>query len=76
MREVEVSLNMKLVDAMTELRVWLDHNNYVSVSFDICKERHHRVIVRVVFAAPVWSIKRLLAAYPDRDSNRGERVLR
>jgi hypothetical protein len=50
MREVEVGLNMKLVDAITELRVWLDHNNYVPVSFEICKERHHRVIVRVVFA--------------------------
>jgi len=50
MREVEVRLDMKLADAMTELRLWLDHNNYVPVSFDICKERHHRVLVRVVFA--------------------------
>jgi hypothetical protein len=38
------------VDAMTELRVWLDLNNCVPVSFDICKEPHHRVLVRVVFA--------------------------
>ena len=50
MREVNVHLRMRLADAMTELRVWLDHNNYVPVSFEICKERHHRVIVRVVFA--------------------------
>jgi len=50
MRQVEVRLDMKLVDAMTELRVWLDHNNYVPVSFDICKERQQSVLVRVVFA--------------------------
>jgi hypothetical protein len=50
MREVEVRLEMKLSDAMSELRVWLDHNNYVPVSFDISKEREQRVLVRVVFA--------------------------
>ena len=50
MREVEVRLEMKLSDAMNELRVWLDHNNYVPVSFDISKEREQRVLVRVVFA--------------------------
>ena len=50
MCKVEVGLDMKLVDAMNELRVWLDLNNYVPVSFEICKERHKRVLVRVVFA--------------------------
>ena len=49
MREFEVRLEMKLADAMTELRVWFDHNNYVPVSFDICKERQG-VLVRLVFA--------------------------
>jgi hypothetical protein len=52
-REVEVRLDMKLADRMTELRVWervwLDHNNYVPVSF-VCKERQQSVLVRVVFA--------------------------
>ena len=50
MREVEVHLEMRLAAAMSELRVWLDHNNYVPVSFDICKEQQQNVLVRVVFA--------------------------
>ena len=50
MCEVEVRLDMKLADAMNELRVWLDLNNYVPVSFEICKERQQSVLVRVVFA--------------------------
>jgi hypothetical protein len=35
---------------MTELRVWLDRNNYVPVSFDIMKQPRG-VLVRMVFAA-------------------------
>ena len=49
MREVNVHLRMRLADAMTELRVWLDHNNYVPVSFDIKRQRRG-VLVRIVFA--------------------------
>ena len=49
MREVNVHLGMKLADAMTELRVWLDHNDIVPVSFDISKERRG-VLVRMTFA--------------------------
>jgi hypothetical protein len=53
-REVEVRLDTKLADPMTELRVWLDHNNYVPVSFEICKERQPSVLVRVVFSNLIW----------------------
>ena len=49
MREVNVHLRMGLADAMTELRVWLDHNNHVPVSFDI-KRQQRGVLVRIVFA--------------------------
>jgi len=49
MREVEVRLRMDLAKAMTEVRVWLDHNSYVPVSFDIKRERGG-ILVRVVFA--------------------------
>lgn len=49
MHEVEVHLEMKLADAMGELRVWLDHNDCVPVSFDIKRQRRG-VLVRVVFA--------------------------
>jgi hypothetical protein len=37
MHEIAVHLEMKLADAMGELRIWLDHNDYVPVSFDISK---------------------------------------
>ena len=40
---------MRLADAMTELRVWLDHNNHVPVSFDIRRQRRG-VLIRIVFA--------------------------
>jgi len=40
---------MDLAKAMTEVRVWLDHNSYVPVSFDIKRERGG-ILVRVVFA--------------------------
>jgi hypothetical protein len=49
MREVEVRLAMKLADAMSELRVWLDHNDCVPVSFDI-RRQGQGVLVRIVFA--------------------------
>jgi len=49
MREVEVRLAMKLADAMGELRVWLDHNDCVPVSFDINRQGRG-VLVRVIFA--------------------------
>ncbi|HZH84768.1 MAG TPA: hypothetical protein VFD87_16595 [Phototrophicaceae bacterium] len=49
MYEVEVHLQMKLADAMGELRVWLDHNDYVPVSFEISKKTEG-VLVRMVFA--------------------------
>jgi hypothetical protein len=49
MREVELRLRMDLAKAMSELRIWLDHNACVPVSFDISKERRG-VLVRVVFA--------------------------
>ena len=49
MYEVEVHLQMKLADAMGELQVWLDHNDYVPVSFEISKKTEG-VLVRMVFA--------------------------
>ena len=49
MHEVEVQLKMKLADAMGELRVWLDHHDYVPVCFDISKKKAG-VLVRIVFA--------------------------
>ena len=49
MYEVEVHLKMKLADAMGELRVWLDHNDYVPVSFEISKQKPG-VLVRMIFA--------------------------
>ena len=49
MYEVEVHLQMKLADAMGELRVWLDHYDHVPVSFDISKKKAG-VLVRIVFA--------------------------
>ena len=49
MREVNIHFKMRLADAMTELRVWLDHNNYVPVSFDIRRQRRG-VLIRIVFA--------------------------
>lgn len=49
MHEVELQLKMKLADAMGELRVWLDHHDYVPVCFDISKKKPG-VLVRIVFA--------------------------
>ena len=49
MHEVQVQLKLKLADAMGELRVWLDHHDYVPVSFDISKKKAG-VLVRIVFA--------------------------
>jgi len=40
---------MKLADAMGELRVWLDHHDYVPLCFDISKKKAS-VLVRIVFA--------------------------
>ena len=40
MHEIAVHLEMKLADAMGELRIWLDHNDYVPVS----------LLVRMIFA--------------------------
>jgi len=40
---------MKLADAMSELRVWLDHNDCVPVSFDI-RRQGQGVLVQIVFA--------------------------
>jgi hypothetical protein len=51
MREVEVRLRMKLADAMSALRIWLDHNDCVPVSFDVVKAKPRGiVVVRIVFA--------------------------
>jgi len=49
MHEVELQLKMKLADAKGELRVWLDHHDYVPVCFDISKKKAS-VLVRIVFA--------------------------
>ena len=49
MREVELRLRMDLAKAMSELRIWLDHNNCVPLSFDISK-KSRGVLVRLVFA--------------------------
>ena len=51
MREVEVRLRMKLADAMSALRIWLDHNDCVPVSFDVVRAQPRGVVVvRIVFA--------------------------
>ena len=51
MREVEVRLRMKLADAMSTLRIWLDHNDCVPVSFDVVRAKPRGVVVvRIVFA--------------------------
>ena len=51
MREVEVRLRMKLADAMGALRIWLDHNDCVPVSFDVVRANPRGVVVvRIVFA--------------------------
>ena len=50
MREIEVRLSMKLADAMSALRIWLDHNNCVPVSFDVVSAKPRgTVVVRIVF---------------------------
>jgi len=49
MHAIAAHLEMKLADAMGELRIWLDHNDYVPVSFDVSKERRG-VLVRMIFA--------------------------
>ena len=51
MREVEVRLRMKLADAMSALRTWLDHNECTPVSFDVIRAKPRGlVVVRIVFA--------------------------
>ena len=51
MREVEVRLRMNLADAMSALRIWLDHNDCVPVSFDVVRANARGVVVvRIVFA--------------------------
>ena len=40
MREVEIRLTgWRIADAMAELRIWLDHNDCVPLSFDIARRR-------------------------------------
>ncbi|MBV9016777.1 MAG: hypothetical protein JO058_14085 [Alphaproteobacteria bacterium] len=42
---------MKLADAMSALRIWLDHNDCVPVSFDVVRAQPRGVVVvRIVFA--------------------------
>ena len=50
MREVKIRLKgWKLTDALGELRLWLDHNNCVPVSFDISRGKGGVLLVRMLF---------------------------
>ena len=51
MRQVEVRLRGWMVaDAVAELRIWLDHNNCVPLSFDIHRLPPGGICVRVEFS--------------------------
>ena len=51
MRQVEVTLTgCTIADAMAELRVWLDHNDYVPLSFEIRKLPSGEIWVRIEFS--------------------------
>ena len=51
MSEVEIQLRgWTLADAMAELRIWLDHNDCVPVSFDIRRLPTGALRVRVQFS--------------------------
>ena len=51
MRQVEAKLTgWTISDAMAELRIWLDHNDCVPLSFEIRKLPSGEIWVRVEFA--------------------------
>jgi hypothetical protein len=51
MRQVDIELKgWMIADAMAELRIWLDHNNCVPLSFDISKLPSGGIRVRVEFS--------------------------
>jgi len=51
MRQVEVRLTgWSMADAMAELRIWLDQNNYVPQDFAITKLPTGALLVRVAFS--------------------------
>ena len=48
--EVEVRLSgWRLADALSELRVWLDHHQCTPESFEIAKSANGAVLVRIAF---------------------------
>jgi hypothetical protein len=50
MRQVEVRLaGWKIADAMAKLRIWLDHNECVPLSFEIRKLPTGALCVRIEF---------------------------
>jgi hypothetical protein len=50
MRRVEVRLRgWKIADALAELRIWLDHNDCVPVSFDIVRAATGALLVCIEF---------------------------
>lgn len=51
MRQVEMQLTgWMIANAMAELRIWLDHNDCVPLSFDIYRLPSGSIQVRVEFA--------------------------
>jgi hypothetical protein len=51
MRLAEVRLKgWMIADVMAELRIWLDHNDCVPLSFDIVKEATGGLLVRIEFS--------------------------
>lgn len=51
MREAEVRLKgWMITDALAELRIWLDHNNCVPLSFEITRAATEGLVVRVQFS--------------------------
>jgi hypothetical protein len=51
MRQVDIELKgWMIADAMAELRIWLDHNNCIPLSFDISKLPSGGIRVRVEFS--------------------------
>ena len=51
MHQIEVRLNGRsLADAMAELRIWFDRNNYVPQDFGIAKLPSGELLVRVEFS--------------------------
>ena len=50
MREVEIRLTgWRIADAMAELRIWLDHNDCVPLSFEIRRLQSRALGVRIEF---------------------------